>query len=84
MQALITLFTFTVLCAPSAAFTVGAAVNTTNGPVQGQASALRPNVSEYLGIPFAQPPVGDLRFAAPVAAGTWTEVMNATSFVSRC
>jgi hypothetical protein len=40
-------------------------VQTTNGPITGH---LAPNTScvlEYLGIPYAQPPVGDLRFAPP-------------------
>lgn len=48
-------------------FNVGQEVNTTSGLVQGHAAANRSQVSEYLGIPFAQPPVGDLRFAAPKA-----------------
>jgi len=46
-------------------FTVGQAVNTTSGTIVGHAARSRTQVSEYLGIPFAQPPVGDLRFAAP-------------------
>lgn len=46
-------------------FDIGQQVNTTSGIIQGHAAANRTEVSEYLGIPFAQPPVGDLRFAAP-------------------
>ncbi|KAG8162502.1 hypothetical protein KVR01_008267 [Diaporthe batatas] len=46
-------------------FDVGQRVNTTSGIIQGHAAANRSDVSEYLGIPFAQPPIGDLRFAAP-------------------
>jgi cholinesterase len=46
-------------------WTVGQIVDTTSGRVQGHASSTRPEVSEYLGIPFAKPPVGDLRWAAP-------------------
>ncbi|KAK2608316.1 hypothetical protein N8I77_006934 [Diaporthe amygdali] len=46
-------------------FCVGEQVNTTSGIIQGHAAANRTEVSEYLGIPFAQPPVGDLRFAGP-------------------
>lgn len=48
-------------------WTVGQTVQTTSGRVQGHAASLNPGVSEYLGIPFAQPPLGDLRFAPPQA-----------------
>ena len=34
----------------------------------------------FLGIPFAEPPVGDLRFAAPVPKAPWTGVLDATDF----
>ena len=64
------------------AFSVGQGVRTSSGLVVGQPAASRPGVSEYLGIPFAKPPIGNLRFAAPQAykgAGT----VNATAFVSR-
>ncbi|TKA61784.1 hypothetical protein B0A49_09466 [Cryomyces minteri] len=40
-------------------------VETANGPVVGHAAVNRSQVLEYLGIPYAQPPVGSLRFAAP-------------------
>jgi carboxylesterase type B len=44
---------------------VGKPVKTSSGTVVGHAAELRTQVSEYLGIPFAKPPIGDLRFAAP-------------------
>jgi hypothetical protein len=44
---------------------VGEPVKTTSGTVVGHAAGLKPLVSEYLGIPFAKPPIGNLRFAAP-------------------
>ena len=44
---------------------VGQPVGTTSGTVIGHAARNRTGVSEYLGIPFAEPPVGELRFAAP-------------------
>jgi hypothetical protein len=47
-------------------WTVGQTVNTTSGSVAGHAALNQTGVSEYLGIPFAQPPVADLRFEAPV------------------
>lgn len=40
-------------------------VNTTSGMVSGHAASNTTGVSEYLGIPFAAPPVGALRFAPP-------------------
>ncbi|KAH6639880.1 carboxylesteras-like protein [Boeremia exigua] len=40
-------------------------VKTENGPIVGHRSSGAEAVWEYLGIPYAQPPLGDLRFAAP-------------------
>lgn len=62
-------------------WTVGQIVNTTSGAVQGTASTLRSDVSAYLGIPFAQQPTGDLRFAAPVPVAQASNVINATRIV---
>ena len=44
---------------------VGVTVQTTSGPVAGHPALNKTAVSEYLGIPYAQPPVRDLRFAPP-------------------
>lgn len=40
-------------------------VQTQNGAITGHRAPDAKNVWEYLGIPYAQPPLGDLRFAAP-------------------
>jgi cholinesterase len=40
-------------------------VKTANGRITGHRSPKANEVWEYLGIPYAQPPLGDLRFAAP-------------------
>jgi hypothetical protein len=44
---------------------VGQAVDTTSGRIIGHAAPNATHVSEYLGIPYAEPPIGRLRFAAP-------------------
>ncbi|KAL2861210.1 cholinesterase [Aspergillus lucknowensis] len=71
----------TVLCSRSDAFTIGGPVNTTGGLVKGHASSLRPDVSEYLGIRFAKPAKGDLRFAAPVPVDKRSDIFDAAEFV---
>ena len=44
----------------------GSPVQTTSGLVYGHTAPDAPEVSEYLGIPYAMPPLGALRFAPPV------------------
>ncbi len=39
---------------------------------------------EHLGIPYARPPVGALRWAAPEPAEGWSEVRDATEFGPAC
>lgn len=65
----------------AANWTVGQTVKTSSGPVSGHPATNDSNVSEYLGIPFGQAPVGDLRFAAPVAFNG-TAPLSGSSFVS--
>ncbi len=58
-------------------------VKTTNGVVEGtgrQASGVR----MFKGIPFAAPPVGELRWKAPQPLKTWQGVRPATQFGPRC
>ena len=61
-------------------FTIGQIVETSSGPVAGHAAPNYSEVSEYLGIPYAQAPVGDLRFAAPVKY-TGSLLVNGSVFV---
>lgn len=42
------------------------------------------NVREYLGIPFAAPPVGNLRWKAPQPVVPWTGIRAADRFSSAC
>ncbi|MFZ0428125.1 MAG: carboxylesterase family protein [Acidobacteriota bacterium] len=41
-------------------------------------------VSAFLGIPYAAPPVGDLRWRPPQAAAPWSDVLEATHFSPSC
>ncbi|KAL1469855.1 hypothetical protein MTO96_040826 [Rhipicephalus appendiculatus] len=41
-------------------------------------------VEEYRGIPFAQPPVGRLRFLPPQPATHWDGILDATSLRTAC
>jgi para-nitrobenzyl esterase len=41
-------------------------------------------VRVFLGIPYAAPPVGDLRWKPPAPAAKWSGVREATAFGSRC
>ncbi len=52
-------------------------VTTSAGRVRGQ---VRDGVARFLGIPYAAPPVGALRFAAPQAPVPWDGVRPATAF----
>lgn len=42
------------------------------------------DVNAFLGIPFAAPPVGDLRFKRPVEAAHWTETLNVRTLSASC
>nr|WP_279380873.1 carboxylesterase family protein [Acetobacter sacchari] len=44
----------------------------------------RDGVEAFKGIPFAQPPIGALRWAAPQPASRWAGVLDATHFRSDC
>jgi len=56
-------------------------VRTDKGVVRGEAQAV---VTSYKGIPYAAPPVGDLRWRAPQPAAAWDDVRDATEFGGSC
>ena len=76
---------FAVLLAGSMAGTALAAdrVKTANGVLESTA-APRDGVRSFKGIPFAQPPVGDLRWREPQPVKNWTGVRNADEFGPAC
>ena len=63
----------------SAAFAVE--VDTEYGPVRGVEEY---GVNVFKGIPFAKPPVGDLRWAAPQEPEVWTNALECTNFSAGC
>jgi len=59
-------------------------VTTLNGSFYDSHSA-RYNVDSFLGLPYAQPPVGNLRYRAPQSLNTsWTGLKNATQYGYQC
>ena len=62
---------------------LNAIVMTQNGAVRGAAGKLD-GVRVYKGIPFAAPPVGDLRWEMPQPAASWEGVRDATQWGANC
>jgi len=60
-----------------------ALLTTPQGPVQG-ISTEDDTIYNFKGIPFAAPPIGDLRWAAPAPAPKWNETRIASTFGNRC
>ena len=58
-------------------------VKTGQGKVHGKATD-DGKVKAFLGLPYAAPPVGDLRWKAPAPPATWKDVRDATQFAHRC
>ena len=56
----------------------------TVGTGQLRGSVTPEGVAAFKNIPFAQPPVGDLRWREPLPAKAWTGVRDATAFGPMC
>ena len=59
----------------------GLVVTTAGGTLRGKAAA---GTDEFLGIPYAAPPVGALRWRPPQPAARWHGVRDATTFAPHC
>lgn len=64
----------------------GEVVEIDDGPIEGTilTSRLGREFYAFRGIPFAQPPIGNLRFRAPVPVNPWTETFQATAYGPIC
>ena len=62
--------------------TAPATVSIQQGTLAGSRDAR--GIRSFKGIPYATPPVGEMRWKAPVAAGPWTGVRDATDFGASC
>ncbi|MCY4130967.1 MAG: carboxylesterase family protein [Gammaproteobacteria bacterium] len=59
-------------------------VQTVSGPIQGAYSGVAPEVRAFKGIPFAAPPVGELRWRNPQPVAKWEDVRQTVEFGPRC
>lgn len=70
------------------ALTYQPTVNTALGRLRGMRVAVATEglgpVDQYLGVPYASPPVGEKRFMPPDAPSAWSVVRNATRFPPVC
>ena len=57
------------------------AIVTESGPLKG---IIEGNISEFLGIPYAAPPVGNLRWMPPQSFGRWNGLLDASTFGNVC
>src|SRR5580658_4926546 len=65
----------------SGSATNGPVAGTANGAVRGLAEGA---VNDFLGIPYAAPPVGALRWRPPQPAASWSGIRDATKFAPHC
>ncbi|XP_015930698.2 acetylcholinesterase-1-like [Parasteatoda tepidariorum] len=75
----------TILISLMASASSDRVVMTNNGPVQGITVASgNPNIEAFLGIPYAEPPTGRLRFRKPVPKTPWSGVYDASNLSPPC
>lgn len=71
------------ISALAGAATIKQPVHTEGGAVSGVAGA-DPSITVFKGIPFAAPPVGDLRWRPPMPPGKWAGILKADHFAPSC
>ncbi len=80
----------TVLCVAASSIGAGAWAQSASAPVAVvsggsiRGRVIGGDVKSYLGVPYAAPPVGDLRWKSPQPVVGWEGVREATQFGHRC
>jgi carboxylesterase type B len=59
-------------------------VRVEGGLLQGIPGVVVPDLKVYKGVPYAAPPVGDLRWRPPASAAPWQGVRKADKFSATC
>ena len=72
-----------LMAAGTALAVAGPIVETTGGKVQGRSLGAAGGAA-FQGIPFAQPPVGELRWREPQPVRPWGGVRDATRYGAPC
>lgn len=68
--------------APAVSEEAGPVAHTTTGDVRGV--LLSEGVARWAGIPYAAPPVGELRWRSPAPPAAWSGVRDADDFAAQC
>jgi para-nitrobenzyl esterase len=76
------MLSLTFVTMPAAAGDLGPIVSVNGGRVRG--ATLEQGEAVFKGIPYAQPPVGNLRWREPMPVRRWTGVRDATVFGAKC
>ena len=69
---------------PIVTLTAEMPVTVTGGDIQGVPADMNPDVMAFKGVPFAAPPVDDLRWRPPEPVESWTGVRDASTSESIC
>jgi len=78
---LVAIFLITLIPSASYGASPSLQIKTEAGLIEGKVDG---SVRTFLGIPYAAPPVGELRWKAPVSAAKWAGVRTTTEFGARC
>lgn len=60
-------------------------IHTSSGPIRGRSAFVQGReIHVFTGVPYAKPPVGELRFRKPEPRDPWLGVMDTTQLPNTC